>query len=93
MIARFHPSDTCFLVISLLEVGLLQTVAARQKKRVLRRNGHGTEKNTSHLSSSIQVHDLHFVLIRFLLHSEMSEGLHDAVKNHCDRPSESVFSC
>jgi hypothetical protein len=94
MIARFHLPDTCSIVISLLEVGLLRMVAARfEKKRVLQGNGHGTQKNTSHLSSSMQIHDLHFVPIRFLLHTEMAEGSHYAVKNHCDRPSESVFAC
>jgi hypothetical protein len=94
MIARVHLSDTCFLVISLLEVGLLWMVATRfEMTRVVQGNEHGTQKNTSHLSSSIQLHDLHFVPIRVLLHSEMSEGSHDAVKNHCDRPSGNVLPC
>jgi hypothetical protein len=52
MITRVHLSDKCFLVVSLLEVGLLRMVAAQfEKKEVWQGNGHGTEKDTSHLLS------------------------------------------
>jgi hypothetical protein len=66
MIARVHLPDKCFLVISLLEVGLLGMVAARfEKKSVLQGHEHGTERNISQISSSTQVHDLRFVPNRF----------------------------